>query len=76
MPTDPFTGTTLAVVVLAFVAGATVPSYYFIEQMQGFGRAVAARIPYLPPPGKTEEEALQDAQEAAEGADTDAPDDG
>lgn len=71
---DPFGGPALALVVLAFIAGATVPSYYFIEQMQGFGRAVAHRIPYRSPPGMSEEEALQQAREAAEGAPDDTED--
>lgn len=58
--------------VIGFLGGGAVPTYYFQERMRGFGRAVADRIPYRPPPGKSEEEALQEAQQAAEGDPDDA----
>jgi len=52
---------------LSFLAGSTVPTYYAQERMRGFGRRMANTLPYEPPPGQSEEEALQDAQAAAEG---------
>jgi hypothetical protein len=48
----------LAAVVLAYLAGAASPTYYAMERMRGFGRAVADRLPYQPPAGLKEEEAL------------------
>jgi hypothetical protein len=56
---------TLAVVVLAFLAGSTVPTYYAQERLRGFGRAVADRFPYRPPAGMEEAEAMQAATEHA-----------
>lgn len=44
-----------------FIGGMSVPTYYGIERMAGFGRWVADRLPYLPPPGKDEAEAMEDA---------------
>jgi hypothetical protein len=52
---------------LGFLGGATVPTYYAQERMRGFGRLVAGKLPYRPPPGQSEEEALQEAQAAADG---------
>jgi hypothetical protein len=60
----PSTGT-LAVVVLAFLAGSTVPTYYAQERLRGFGRAVADRLPYRAPAGMDEQEAMQAATEHA-----------
>lgn len=66
---------TVTTAVLAFAAGATAPTYYAQERMRGFGRSIANRIPYTPPPGMSEQQALEAAQEAAEGVDA-AGDDG
>lgn len=52
---------TLALVILAYVAGAMTPLYYAQERMRGFGRAMMARIPYQPPPGEDEQQAMEDA---------------
>lgn len=52
---------TLSLVVLAFAAGATVPAYYAEERLRGFGRKLASRLPYEPPPGMSEEEAMREA---------------
>jgi len=73
-PVDPFAGSTLVVAVLAFLAGATAPTYYAQERMRGFGRWMLGRLPYESPPGQSEEEALQEAQAAADGPE--AEDDG
>lgn len=56
----------LAAVVIAFLAGATCPAYYAQERLRGFGRSMFDRLPYRPPPGMNEEEALQAALESAE----------
>lgn len=55
-----------AAVVLAFLAGATCPTYYAQERLRGFGRTLFDRLPYRPPPGMDREEALQVAVESAE----------
>lgn len=51
----------LAVAVLFFQAGAACPTYYAQERFRGFGRALVDRLPYRPPPGMEEAEALQEA---------------
>lgn len=56
---------TLALVVLAFLAGATAPTYYAQERLRGFGRAVASRLPYEPPAGMDAKEAMEAATEHA-----------
>lgn len=53
--------TTIAAIVLAFLAGATCPTYFAQERFRGFGRALVSRLPYRPPPGMDESEALEDA---------------
>ncbi|MUW13929.1 hypothetical protein GJ633_04075 [Halorubrum sp. CBA1125] len=64
---EPFTAaignnlTTLAAVMLAYLAGAMTPVYYAQERMRGFGRAMASRLPYEPPPGVEEGQALEAA---------------
>lgn len=63
----PSTGT-LAAIVLAFLAGATAPTYYAQERLRGFGRAVALRLPYRPPPGMEEQEAMEAASEKDNGS--------
>lgn len=51
----------LAAVIVAFMAGASCPTYYAQERFRGFGRAMIKKLPYEPPPGLEAEEALQDA---------------
>ena len=50
-----------AAVLIAYIAGTFTPGKYAGERLQGFGRAVAAKLPYRPPPGQDESEAMQDA---------------
>lgn len=55
-----------------FVAGVLaalpVPLWYAAERLRGFSRALFSRLPYEPPPGKEEQEAMEEAmQEAGEG---------
>jgi len=57
---------TLAGLVLAFLGGSLCPTYYAQERLRGFGRAVFDRLPYRPPPGMEEEQALRAALESAE----------
>lgn len=68
MPTDLLTG--VGPVVLAFTAGlfagGAVPVYYFEERARGFGRAMVSRLPYEPPPGMDQEQALHAASTAAD----------
>lgn len=52
---------TAALVLVSFLAGGMCPVFYFQERMRGFGRAMVARLPYEPPPGKDREEALLEA---------------
>lgn len=54
------------VAVLAFLAGATCPTYYAQERLRGFGRAMFARLPYEPPPGMDATQALEEAAESVE----------
>lgn len=53
----------------AFAAGVLVgsiaPTYYAAERLRGTGRALLGRLPYRPPPGQDEEEAMQEAAEEA-----------
>ncbi|ACV46606.1 hypothetical protein [Halomicrobium mukohataei] len=52
---------TVALAVLMLVAGMAVPTRYGMERVEGFGRAVASKLPYRPPPGTDEQEAMADA---------------
>lgn len=61
----------LSAVVVAFGAGAACPTYYAQERFRGFGRAMVDRLPYRPPPGMEETEALQEAAQSAEEERTD-----
>ena len=64
---EPFTSaignnaTTLAMVMLAYLAGAMTPVYYAQERFRGFGRSLASKLPYQPPPGVEEGEAMEAA---------------
>ena len=49
---------TLPVVLLAFLAGSLCPTYYAQERFRGFGRAMLSKVPYAPPPGQQEDEAM------------------
>jgi hypothetical protein len=40
-----------------------VPTRYGFERLAGFGRYVAAKLPYEPPPGESEQEAMEQATE-------------
>jgi len=55
-----------AAVVAAFLAGAACPAYYAQERFRGFGRAMLDRLPYRPPPGMEETQALREAAKSAE----------
>ena len=58
----------LAIVLVAFQAGAACPAYYARERLRGFGRAIFDKLPYRPPPGLDEEQALREAAEDADDA--------
>jgi len=58
---------TVSLAVLMLVAGMAVPTRYGIERVEGFGRAVASKLPYQPPPGKEEQEAMQQAVDGDDG---------
>lgn len=64
-PTSAFTEnvTALSLALLSFLAGALCPAYYAQERFRGFGRAVISQLPYQPPPGKDEQEALREASD-------------
>lgn len=51
----------VAIAVVAFQAGAACPVYYYQERFRGFGRAMVDRLPYKSPPGRDEDEAMQEA---------------
>ncbi|WP_336001459.1 hypothetical protein [Halorientalis halophila] len=64
----------VAVALLFFLAGMTVPTRYGIERLEGFGRIMAAKLPYKAPPGQDAETAMQEAvgndpEEDGEGSD-------
>ena len=55
----------LAVALVFFLGGALVPTYYAQERFRGFGRSLVDKLPYHPPPGMDEKEALEAAVESA-----------
>ncbi|DAC85308.1 hypothetical protein QIT48_gp31 [Haloterrigena jeotgali icosahedral virus 1] len=59
----------LALVLVAFQAGAACPAYYARERLRGFGRAIFDRLPYRSPPGLDEEQALREAADDADPGD-------
>ncbi|QUJ71262.1 hypothetical protein [Haloarcula marismortui] len=61
----------VAQALITFIAGMTVPTRYGIERMEGFGRAVASKLPYMAPPGMDAETAMQQAVEKQADSDTD-----
>lgn len=50
---------------LAYLAGAASPYYYAVERLRGFGRLAISRLPYKPPPGMEEGEAMREARKDA-----------
>ena len=54
---------TLALMLVAFIAGAMCPAYFAQERFRGFGRLVLAKLPYRPPPGMDEETAMEEASD-------------
>lgn len=56
----------VAAVIVAYIAGCVTPYWYMQERLRGFGRWMASRIPYQPPPGEDAGEALQAAVDAGE----------
>jgi len=58
-------------VLIAYLAGASTPGGYAMERINGFGRVVASKLPYKPPPGMEETEALEAASERVDGGETD-----
>jgi hypothetical protein len=53
--------TVLIPVIIGFLAGVAVPTHYGLERLAGLGRWIAAKLPYRPPPGQTQTEALREA---------------
>lgn len=51
----------LAYGLLMFIGGMTVPTRYGIERLNGFGRFMASKLPYLAEPGMDEETAMKEA---------------
>lgn len=43
--------------------GIMAPTYYAAERLRGFSRVVLGKLPYRPPPGMEEEEALEEASD-------------
>jgi len=61
----------VALVILAYFAGAVTPWYFMMERIRGFGRGLTKKLLFIyePPPGEKADEAMQDAVEAGEGSD-------
>jgi len=53
----------LGAVLLAFIAGLALPFRFALERLRGFGRWFVGKLPYEPPPGEDEQQALEDATE-------------
>lgn len=53
----------LMILAVGIIIGATAPTYYATERLRGFGRALFTQMPYAPPPGMSEKEALKAAAE-------------
>lgn len=60
MEMDPATVSLTAGLVIGFLGGLTVPTYFAIERLSGFGRWAVSQVPYEPPPGKSEDEAMEE----------------
>jgi hypothetical protein len=56
----------IALALLFYIGGLVTPWYYAQERMRGFGRWLAAKIPYEPPPGEESGKAMERAVEAGE----------
>jgi hypothetical protein len=53
----------VALVLLAFIAGLALPFRFALERLRGFGRWFVSKLPYRPPPGQDEQDALEEATE-------------
>lgn len=51
--------------ILGILTGALAPTYYATERLRGFGRWAFSKLPYDPPPGLTESEAMKAANKEA-----------
>lgn len=60
---DPVTLALSVGLVVGFMGGLWVPAKFGMERLEGFGRWAALKIPYEPPPGKSEEEAMEEAHD-------------
>jgi hypothetical protein len=69
---EPFTAalagnqTMIAVAIICYIGGMFTPGRFAGERLEGFGRAVASKLPYRPPPGKDEETAMKEATDSDE----------
>lgn len=54
--------------VLGILTAIWVPTRYAMERLEGFGRWGMQKIPYEPPPGKSEEEAMEETDEETGGS--------
>jgi len=52
---------TLALALVCFIGGMTVPTRFGIKRLEGFGRLIASKLPYQAPPGRDAETAMQQA---------------
>lgn len=56
---------------LYFIAGVLIglpaPYWYAAERIQGFTRYVLVKLPYAPPPGMSEEEAMEETERQEKG---------
>lgn len=58
---DPTSTNFVVGIVIGTLGGMTVPTAYGMERLSGFGRWATDKLPYTPPPGKEEGEALEEA---------------
>lgn len=56
----------IAIALLFYLGGLITPWYFAQERMRGFGRWVASKFPYEPPPGEEAGSALEEAVNAGE----------
>jgi hypothetical protein len=63
----------LALVAMAWFAGAATPFWWMVERLRGLGRWFLGRMPYRPPPGLDEDEAMRQARRRSDSGDE--PDD-
>lgn len=67
MPEAP-SAQTLGLILVSYLAGAVTPWYYMQERLRGMGRWFAQKLPYAPPPGEEEGEAMEVAVKQGEGS--------